>query len=271
LQFEIGLPSLIPSLQLGLQGAITPLKSPPPSLKSMFDFSIAGPIAGMMTSLAFLVAGLSMTASANMDQIANLPGLPVYLLQSSALGGGLTEMFLGKGVLGQGVSADSILQLHPFAISGFVGLMANAIALLPLGRKCNPAASMVIELSHFSMGPFSSRVCTYDACIEVSFFLTVCVPPLSFVETDGGRVALTMFGRRGAFVVKSFAGLLLCFAGLIGFDGANIILSYVLFAVLFQRELETPARNEVEELDFVRGALGICMALVVALALFPMQ
>jgi hypothetical protein len=146
-QFEIGIPSLIPSLQLGFQGAITPLKSPPPSLKSLFDFAIAGPILGMMASLAFLIVGLSMTASANMDQVANLPGLPIYLLQASALGGGLTEMFLGKGVLGQGVAENSILQLHPFAISGFVGLMANAIALLPLGRKWNPAASIVTELS----------------------------------------------------------------------------------------------------------------------------
>jgi hypothetical protein len=79
-----------------------------------------------------------------------------------------------------------------------------------------------------------------------------------------------MFGRRGAFVVKLFTTLLLCIAGIVGLDDVNIFLTYVLFASVFQRELETPARNEVDELDFPRGLVGISAAILVGLVLIPM-
>ena len=52
-------------------------------------------------------------------------------------------------------------------------------------------------------------------------------------------------------------------------DDSGIFLSYTLFALLWQRELETPARNEVEELDFLRGGVGILAALFVGLTLIP--
>ena len=81
---------------------------------------------------------------------------------------------------------------------------------------------------------------------------------------------MTMFGRRGAFVVKLFTTLLLCVAGIFGLDENNIFLVYILFATIWQRELETPARNEVDELDFPRGLLGIFAALLVGLTLIPM-
>lgn len=101
----------------------------------MFDFSIAGPTVGLLTSLGFLLTGLSVTASTDISQASSLPGLPVFMLQASALGGGLVEIFLGSGVLGQGVSPESALPLHPYAITGFLGVIANALALLPLGSK----------------------------------------------------------------------------------------------------------------------------------------
>lgn len=79
-----------------------------------------------------------------------------------------------------------------------------------------------------------------------------------------------MFGRRGAYVVTSFTHILLCLVGLCGFDQSGIMLVYNLFVILWQRELETPVRNEVEELDLGRGAFGIGTAIVVSLALTPM-
>ena len=92
----------------------------------------------------------------------------------------------------------------------------------------------------------------------------------SCLVTDGGRIAVTMFGRRGAFVVKLFTTLLLCLMGIFGLDDTNLFLVYVLFATIWQRELESPARNEVDELDFPRGLVGIGAALLVGLVLIPM-
>jgi hypothetical protein len=78
-----------------------------------------------------------------------------------------------------------------------------------------------------------------------------------------------MFGRRGAFVTKLFSTLALTAAGLFGLDDVNILLAYVLFALIWQRELETPIRNEVDELDFARGLVGIGAAIAVGLILIP--
>ena len=79
-----------------------------------------------------------------------------------------------------------------------------------------------------------------------------------------------MFGRRGAFVVKLLTTVLLCVAGIFGFDESNLLLVYVVFASIWQRELETPVRNEVDELDFPRGLLAIVTALMVGLVLIPL-
>ncbi|CAB9529748.1 Probable zinc metalloprotease EGY1, chloroplastic [Seminavis robusta] len=220
-KFDIGLPTLVPSIQLGLQGAITPFKSPPPSNKSMFDFAMAGPLAGLLLSVTLLVAGLDMTASMEMTAANQLPAFPAELLRSSALGGGLVEFFLGKGAVMS--AAAPVVPLHPFAIAGFVGMLSNALALLPLGN------------------------------------------------TDGGRAAQTMFGRRGAYLVKILTTLILCSLGLFGLDEPRIFFSYVLFAMIWQRDLESPTLNEADELDFPRGLLGIGSAIIVLLALMPMM
>ena len=218
-KFDICLPSFIPSVQLGLTGAITSFKSPPPNFKSMFDFSIVGPLSGMALSLVLLVNGLGETIHMDMAHQAALPALPIGLLRASALGGGLVEMFLGNGVLDS--PNESVLPLSPLAIAGFLGLITNALALLPLGH------------------------------------------------TDGGRIAVTMLGRRGTFVIKSITTLLLCAIGLFGFDSQEIFLVYVFFVTIWQRELESPIQNEVDELDFGRCCIGIAAALLVALTLLP--
>lgn len=130
---------MIPSITTGLAGAITPLKSPPPNLRSLFDFGIAGPLAGLALSFFFLVNGLEMTASGNVSGL--LPVLPVDLLRTSSLGGGLIEFFLGKNTLMAGQPLGAVVQLHPFAVAGFIGCITNSLALLPLGSKYIVVAS----------------------------------------------------------------------------------------------------------------------------------
>lgn len=220
-KFRLGVPTFIPSVQLGLMGAITAFTTPPPNIKSLFDFGIAGPLVGLLVSIGYLLGGLYITSHMNIDQLSGLPVWPSELLRSSELEGGLVEYFLGKGTVTQS-GIDTLIPLHPYAIAGSVGIIANALALLPLGH------------------------------------------------TDGGRIAVAMFGRRGAYIVKAFTTVILCAIGLFGFDTSSVLLIYIFFAQVWQRELETPATNEVDELDFPRGALGIVTALVVALSLIPM-
>lgn len=141
----------MPSIPLGLMGAITHIASPPPSLKAIFDFGLAGPLAGMAVSLALLVQGLSLTAALDVDHQALLPVFPTYMLRGSALGGTLTELFLGKGLLTQNPSEGSVLPLHAFAISGFSGIVMNALALLPLGRTYSGAVPPMLVFNSIAL------------------------------------------------------------------------------------------------------------------------
>ena len=59
---DIGLPTLVPGFQFGLTGGITPIRSSPKNIKDLFDFSIAGPLFGLVASLVLLYVGLEMTA-----------------------------------------------------------------------------------------------------------------------------------------------------------------------------------------------------------------
>jgi choline-glycine betaine transporter len=79
-----------------------------------------------------------------------------------------------------------------------------------------------------------------------------------------------MFGRRGAYVNQVFTVLGLVLAGLVGLDNSNILLVYTLYSLVWQRELEAPVRNEVDELDVSRGLVAIAASLLVGLTLIPM-
>ena len=100
------------------------------------------------------------------------------------------------------------------------------------------------------------------------FCLLVYCPLL---DTDGGRISIAMFGRRGTLLVKTLTAAILCGIGLFGFDDSGILLNYVLLIVIWQNELEAPVRNEVDELDFSRGFAAIISAIVVFMTLLPMQ
>lgn len=218
---DIGMPTLVPGFQFGMTGAITPIKSPPLNIKSLFDFAIAGPLFGITASMALLYTGIEMTAFMDTSGLAQLPSIPVEILRSSALGGGIIEYLLGNGVLN---SPDPLqmIKLHPFGIAGFSGLMINALSLLPIGN------------------------------------------------TDGGRICVTFFGRSFSRVVHGTALFALVLAGFFGADQANIFLCYAIFCQIWQSGIEIPCRNEVDELDSVRGIIAIAASLLVMLTLCPL-
>jgi hypothetical protein len=116
----------------------------------MFDFAITGPLAGMFVSIFLLCTGLSITTSMDMAEQSQLPALPVLLLRASALGGGLIESFLGSGVLTTATPVTSVLPLHPLAIGGYVGLISNALSLLPVGSKLTLQQFYLFDSAHLA-------------------------------------------------------------------------------------------------------------------------
>lgn len=124
---KIGLPYFIPSLQIGTYGTITPLESYPKLRKDLFDVAVSGPLLGILSSIAALVAGLAITSS---GQIADwFPQVPSALFHASILVGSIADTILPAGLREQATIA-----VHPLAVVGYTGLLANALNLMPIGR-----------------------------------------------------------------------------------------------------------------------------------------
>jgi len=119
---ETTLPYFIPAPNLlGTFGAVIRIKSPVPSRKALFDIGIAGPMAGFVTTLPFLLYGLSH---------ARLLSSP--LKEGIFLGDPLIMKLLYK-LYFPGASPQSIV-IHPVGLAAWVGLFVTSLNLLPVGQ-----------------------------------------------------------------------------------------------------------------------------------------
>jgi len=131
-------PTFVPSIITGITSTVTSIKNPPKNLAAIFDFAIAGPIAGILASLFALLVGSQLSLVGN-----NMyPSLPLEILRQSTLGGGIIDGILGEGALnvpnaalGTAAVAQMTVPLHPMAVAGYIGLIVNSLSLLPIGSK----------------------------------------------------------------------------------------------------------------------------------------
>ena len=138
-QLKTSVPTFVPSIITGVTSTVTTFKSPPKNKAEMFDFSLAGPLTGMIASVAAIALGSQLTMFTDQSL---LPALPLEILRQSTLGGGIINAVLGNGALSvpegaigtQAVSGMTI-PLHPVAIAGYISLVVNALSMLPIGSK----------------------------------------------------------------------------------------------------------------------------------------
>ena len=106
----------------------------------------------------------------------------------------------------------------------------------------------------------------------IAGFLSLFVNALALIpagRTDGGRVAMALFGRSATQGV-TFVSLLLMFA--LGFSGeSDLLLFYFGFVVFAQSELEIPMRNEIDDVDLSRVFVAGVALFLTILTLIPMQ
>jgi len=132
-----GLPCTLPyflpvPINFGTFGAFIRIKAPIRSKKELFDVGIAGPIAGFLALIPFLLWGIAHSTPARLllaSPNSNDAVTPVLYLPGRCLA---IEMatWLFHGRLGPGM----ILNLHPVALAAWLGLLATSINLLPLGQ-----------------------------------------------------------------------------------------------------------------------------------------
>lgn len=123
------LPYFLPlPLAIGTLGAFIRIRAPIRTKRQLFDVGVAGPLAGFVALIPFLILGVLWSEPVTG---ANVPhGMIASLLvpgNSVALSG---LSWLIHGPLGEG----QLLQLHPFALAAWFGLLATSFNLIPLGQ-----------------------------------------------------------------------------------------------------------------------------------------
>lgn len=148
---EVDYPVIISWPWTGLLGTKTELKSPPPNANALFDVSALGPIIGLFSSIAFLVAGLKLTLSVDQALLSDLPRLPLETLEKTSwLTSSIVESVVGFDVLSSLDATSSTVPCHPLAIAGYIGILANGFSFLPFstqsdgGRMARAVAGNVI-------------------------------------------------------------------------------------------------------------------------------
>ena len=133
-------PNFIPGFPPnGTFGAVIQQKSLPPNRDALFDLGFAGPVAGFIVSMVVTLIGVQLS---ELVPISEVPGdawfIPVPLLFQL-----ITFLFPPGGV-------GEVIQLHPVAFAGWVGMVVTMLNLVPVGMfdGGHVARSLVGEKAH---------------------------------------------------------------------------------------------------------------------------
>jgi membrane-associated protease RseP (regulator of RpoE activity) len=126
---DVSLPYVIPFVfPFGTLGAIIRMRGRMPSRKALFDIGVAGPIAGLVATVAVTAIGLSLDPIRVPAEIANASGTMIRFNNPPLLG-------LIADLLGQPTAyEDPTLSAHPVVIGGWVGMFFTLLNLLPVGQ-----------------------------------------------------------------------------------------------------------------------------------------
>ncbi len=129
------IPLFLPAFHPGTLGAFIKMRSPMPHKKALFDVGAAGPLAGFVVSLIFLIIGFS--------RLPDTQGIYAYIEQIHPLNDqhGI-NLVLGNTLLydwlGSFFGADRLpmneMYHFPLIFAAWFGLLVTAINLMPIGQ-----------------------------------------------------------------------------------------------------------------------------------------
>ncbi len=129
-QAAVTLPYFIPMPILGLvgtMGAVIQLRSPIQNRKQLFDIGVAGPLAGLVVAIPFLIYGLSTSPV----QLTMTEPDSVFMQEGNSL------LYLGLKYLvhGQILPRDGLdVSINSVAFAAWFGLLITSLNLLPVGQ-----------------------------------------------------------------------------------------------------------------------------------------
>lgn len=118
-----------PPFLLGTLGAFVSIREPFPDKKALFDVGAAGPLAGFGASIPIALAGLYLSIHA--------PVVPATYCGVTVLGTNYASLLIGTPLFWSVFSLflpANLVNLHPLALAGWVGILVTAINLLPAGQ-----------------------------------------------------------------------------------------------------------------------------------------
>jgi len=118
-----------PPFILGTLGAFISIREPFPDKKALFDVGAAGPLAGFAASIPIAITGLFLSAHA--------PVVPATYCGVTVLGTSYGNLLIGTPLFWWVFSLflpANLVNLHPLALAGWVGILVTAINLLPAGQ-----------------------------------------------------------------------------------------------------------------------------------------
>jgi membrane-associated protease RseP (regulator of RpoE activity) len=141
----------------GTLGAVIKIREPFPSRAALFDIGVAGPLAGFVALLPFLIAGVWLS------EIAPLPHEPGTMFMGEPLLFKAIARFV-HGPLGEGMD----ILIHPLGFGAWFGMLATALNLLPFGQ---------LDGGHIAYAVFGTRskwisIVTLAIVIGLSFLAT---------------------------------------------------------------------------------------------------
>lgn len=124
------LPYFLPApIGIGTFGAFIRIRGAIRSKAVLFDVGVAGPIAGFVALLPFLIYGVAHSEPAIVLRVPESSAtMFLYLPGKSLLYSVLVQIFHGP------LPANAILNPHPFALAAWVGCFATMLNLLPLAQ-----------------------------------------------------------------------------------------------------------------------------------------
>ena len=124
LPYFIPVPTLI-----GTMGAVIRMKGSMPDRKALFDIGVAGPIAGLIATIAVTVVGLYLDPVTAPAELANSENAQEIAIGFPPL------MHVLSWITGQPLYYDDPLTtVHPVVVAGWVGMFVTFLNLIPVGQ-----------------------------------------------------------------------------------------------------------------------------------------
>ncbi|MBE9031401.1 site-2 protease family protein [filamentous cyanobacterium LEGE 11480] len=120
-QVKLSWPFFLPTWQIGAFGALTRFESLLPNRNALFDIAFAGPLAGGGLSFIMLLIGLVISNGESSFQI------PTIFFEGSILVGTFAKTLLHESL------QQTMVNVHPLVVIGWIGLIYTAINLMPAG------------------------------------------------------------------------------------------------------------------------------------------